>query len=213
MPSIVSVKNVGTQTVLDIFGRQQTQAFTALGSGIIIGENDAYVFLVTNNHVIENSTSLTVGFIDGTESAARLVGTDTRIDLAIVAVSKSDLTKDTLAAVKIAVLGNSDALKVGEPAIAIGNALGYGQSVTTGVISALDREITEGDITYTLLQTDAAINPGNSGGALLNMDGEVIGINQLKFASSEVEGMGYAIPVSDAIPVIRELLNGNNASA
>lgn len=207
MPSVVSITNIGTQTVSDLFGQRGTYENESSGSGIIIGENDTELLIVTNNHVVTGADTITVTFIDDTTINAQVKGTDPDIDLAVIAIPLSDIPEATSSQIKIAVLGDSSNLTVGEPAIAIGNALGYGQSVTTGVISALDREVTVENVTNSLIQTDAAINPGNSGGALLNMQGEVIGINAVKFASSQVEGMGYAIPVSSATPIINELMN------
>ena len=206
MPSIVSIDNTYTETGV-IWGRTYSQESESTGSGIIIGENDDELIIATNNHVVEDADTLTVHFIDDAEAEAFVKGTDEDMDLAVVAVEKDSLTEDTLNAISIATLGDSDELKVGEAAIAIGNALGYGQSVTTGVISALDRQITltDGSLTDALIQTDAAINPGNSGGALLNMKGEVIGINSNKIGGSTVEGMGYAIPISAATPILEEL--------
>jgi serine protease Do len=174
----------------------------ACGSGIIIEQNDQELMIVTNYHVIEDSKSLIISFIDDSEAEAYVKGVSSEDDLAIVSVSLSDLSDETINAIAIAALGDSDTLQVGEPAIAIGNSLGYGQSVTTGVISALNRNINE---SY-LIQTDAAINPGNSGGALLNIKGEVIGINSSKIADYVIEGMGYAIPISTAKPIIDELM-------
>jgi serine protease Do len=179
---------------------------------VIISQDDDNLYIATNNHVVEGATTITVSFIDDSTATAEVKGTDSSCDLAVVAIPLDSLTQDTLSAIKVATLGSSDDLSVGEGAIAIGNALGYGQSVTTGVISALDREVTLSDettgqsITNDLIQTDAAINPGNSGGALLNMNGEVIGINSAKFASDEVEGMGFAIPISTAQPILSDLI-------
>lgn len=207
MPSVVSITNVFSQTVQDWFGQQRTYENEGSGSGIIVGKSDTELLIATNNHVIENATNLSVSFIDGENVTARVKGTDSDKDLAVIAVQLSDIKSDTLSKIAVAVLGDSDSLQVGEPAIAIGNSLGYGQSVTTGVISALNREVTVENVTNELIQTDAAINPGNSGGALLNIQGQVIGINAVKFASSEVEGMGYAIPISAAKPIIDELMN------
>lgn len=208
MPSVVSI--FGTYAVTESFwGYELTQEEEGSGSGIIVGENDEELLVVTNNHVVADSTSLSVQFIDEHTCDAVVKGTDADEDLAVIAVQLSDLPQETREAIKIATLGDSDSLKVGEPAIAIGNALGYGQSVTTGVISAVNREYTQdeyGDATY-LIQTDAAINPGNSGGALLNVYGQVIGINSNKIAGSAVEGMGYAIPISTAKPIIEELMS------
>lgn len=180
---------------------------TGAGSGIIIGQNEKELLIVTNNHVVEGSDSLQIKFIDDESVDAVIKGTDSELDLAVVAVQLSDIKESTLNKIKTATLGNSDELEVGEGTIAIGNALGYGQSVTTGVVSALNREVTYENRTMTLIQTDAAINPGNSGGALLNTKGEVIGINAAKYSSSTVEGMGFAIPVSSVEDVIDDLMN------
>ncbi len=200
MPSIVSITN---HLTYDYF--YYTQKADASGSGIIIGSNEDELLIVTNYHVIEDNDGLAVTFADGTDVTAQVKGTDAARDLAVIAVRIEDLEQETLDAITIAKMGDSDSLKVGEPVIAIGNALGYGQSVTTGVVSALDREMDMDNVSGTFIQTDAAINPGNSGGALLNINGEVIGINSNKIGSSIVEGMGYAIPISAAKPIIDEL--------
>lgn len=208
MPSVVSI--FGTYAVTENFwGYAIKQEETGSGSGIIVGENEEELLIVTNNHVVADSTSLPVQFIDESTYDAVVKGTDADADLAVIAIKLSDLSAATKSAIRIATLGDSDSLKVGEPAIAIGNALGYGQSVTTGVISALNRDyaVDENGNTQALIQTDAAINPGNSGGALLNVNGEVIGINSNKIAGTKVEGMGYAIPISTAKPIIAELMN------
>ena len=206
MPSLVSITNMGEQEIQSFFGTY-TQASESSGTGIIVGKNDDELLIATNNHVVEGSEQLNVCFIDNEIVSALVKGTDATNDLAVIAVSLSDIPEETLDKITIAQLGDSDSLKIGEPVIAIGNALGYGQSVTTGVISALDREVTIENMTSSLIQTDAAINPGNSGGALLNMQGQVIGINSAKLASSQVEGMGYAIPISTAEPIIDDLMN------
>ena len=185
----------------------QYEEQTGAGSGIIIGQNDTELLVVTNNHVVEGADSLQVQFIDGETVDAAIKGTDSEKDLAVVAVKLSDIKKSTLEQIKVATLGDSDKLEVGEGPIAIGNALGYGQSVTTGVVSALNREVQYENRTMKLIQTNAAINPGNSGGALLNSKGEVIGINAAKYSSSSVEGMGFAIPVSSVKDVIENLMN------
>ena len=190
------------------FGSSQRYEVPSSGSGIVVGQNDDELLIVTNNHVVEGSKDLTVTFIDESSVSATIKGTDSESDLAVIAVSLSAIDSDTMGKVKVATLGDSDALKVGEGVIAIGNALGYGQSVTVGYVSALDREVrTQTEVSRNLLQTDAAINPGNSGGALLNMRGEVIGINAAKYSSTEVEGMGYAIPISKAQDIINDLMN------
>lgn len=206
MPSIVSITNKSVEVVRSWF-QSYEQEVSGSGSGIIIGQSDKEILVVTNNHVISGAKELTVSFADETSVEATVKGYDETADLAVVAVDVDDVEKDTLSKIKVAAMGSSDDLKVGENAIAIGNALGYGQSVTVGYISALNREVEIENKTMTLLQTDAAINPGNSGGALLNSKGEVIGINTVKFVDSQVEGMGYAIPISTAIPIINDLMN------
>lgn len=207
MPSIVSITSIVEQTINYGFWGGVTQESEGAGSGIIIGQNDDELLIVTNYHVIEDAKSISVGFIDESDASATVKGYDSAADLAVVSVSFDKLSSDTKSAIKIATLGKSSTLKVGEPAIAIGNALGYGQSVTAGYVSALDREVALTDKTMTLLQTDAAINPGNSGGALLNIKGEVIGINTVKYSDTTVEGMGYAIPIDTAAPIIEALMN------
>ncbi len=207
MPSIVSINNNYTESAT-YFGQTYSEEATASGSGIIVGQSDTELLIATNYHVIEGADSLEVQFVDDSTAEAAVKGTDSDMDLAVIAVQLSDITSDTLSAIKVATLGDSDALTVGEPAIAIGNALGYGQSVTTGVISAVNRTIELDDTTTgTFIQTDAAINPGNSGGALININGEVIGINSNKIGGTTIEGMGYAIPISVAQPIIEELMN------
>ena len=210
LPSIVSITNMSVQEVQNFFGGISQQESESAGSGIIISQNDSELLVVTNNHVVEGSDTLTVTFNDGNSVEAQIKGTDSARDLAVVAVPLDKISDDTMNAIKVATLGDSDSLKVGEPAIAIGNALGYGQSVTTGIVSATGRTIDGFDGEY--LQTDAAINPGNSGGALLNANGEVIGINSAKINSSAVEGMGFAIPISDASDVIQNLMNKETRS-
>lgn len=212
MPSIVAITNTGTVTYNSFFGKQSQQS-QSCGSGIIVSEDDDYLYIATNNHVVADSEELTVQFDDDSVVKAEIRGTDPDDDLAVVRVKKADLGKDTYSNIKIATIGDSDGVAVGSPAIAIGNALGYGQSVTTGIVSALNRTVTTQDSqtgeTVTnnkLIQTDAAINPGNSGGALLNENGEVIGINSVKYSSTEVEGIGYAIPMSVAKPIIESLI-------
>lgn len=211
MPSVVSITNLSVQEVENFFWGTTTQEYESRGSGIIVGQNDTELLIVSNNHVVEGSNSLTVSFIDGSSVEGLIKGTDANIDLAVVAVPLNKISSETLEQIKIATLGDSDALVVGETAIAIGNALGYGQSVTRGIISALDREIEGFDSNF--IQTDAAINPGNSGGALVNGKGEVIGINTVKVVQNDmVEGMGYAIPISDVNDVISELMNRETRS-
>lgn len=203
---MVSIVNNFTETA-NVFGQQYTQEEAASGSGIIVGKTDDELLIVSNNHVVESADTLTVTFIDGSEAQAQVKGLDSDMDLAVIAVSLNDLSDDTKNAITVATLGSSDDLKLGEPVIAIGNALGYGQSVTNGIVSALNREITlENGSTGTFIQTNAAINPGNSGGALLNMNGEVIGINSNKIGGTAVEGMGYAIPITSASPIIADLM-------
>lgn len=207
MPAMVSIVNNYTTTGMNIWGQTYSQPGVASGSGIIIGETESELLIATNNHVVENATSLEITFIDESTAEAVVKGTDSDMDLAVIAVPLSSLKEDTLNAITVAKLGDSDNLKLGEPVVAIGNALGYGQSVTNGIISALDRELTTEDgSTGTYIQTNAAINHGNSGGALLNINGEVIGINAAKIDGSTVEGMGYAIPISAASPIISELM-------
>ncbi|MCR4792082.1 MAG: trypsin-like peptidase domain-containing protein [Lachnospiraceae bacterium] len=206
MPSMVSITETYKITT-NYWGQTYTQEAGASGSGIIIGETADEYIIVTNNHVIEDADEMTVTFINGEEAEAHLKGTDATVDIAVISVLKTDLTSDTLATICVAELGDSESLVLGQNVIAIGNALGYGQSVTTGIVSALNREITtQTGYTYECIQTDAAINPGNSGGALLNMAGQVIGINQSKSGGSAVEGMGYAIPISSVKDVINELM-------
>ena len=212
MPSIVSITNVSESQYQSFFGGTQTQQSTSCGSGIIVSQDADNLYIATNNHVVEGADSLTVAFSDNTTVSAEIKGTDPSTDLAVIRVALSSIDSDTLKTIKVATLGNSDDLKAGQAAIAIGNALGYGQSVTTGVISALNREVTVSDsnsntnYTAELIQTSAAINPGNSGGALLNAAGEVIGINSVKYADTSVEGIGYAIPISTAMPIIEDLI-------
>lgn len=227
MPSVVSISTKSVQEVQDYFGvfRQygyapEQREVEGSGSGIIIGKNDNELLVVTNYHVVEGATNLSVGFIDGSAYEAKVKGYDSSKDLAVVAVAREDISKDTLAEISIATIGSSDDLKVGEQVIAIGNALGYGQSVTTGIVSAKNRRADSDYIQsydgndsddsangINLIQTDAAINPGNSGGALLNMNGEVVGINSAKLASTEVEGIGYAIAISDVSDILEDLMN------
>jgi serine protease Do len=209
MPSVVSITNASVKTVQDFFGGVQQYPSESSGSGIIVGQNDSEILVATNNHVVADADTITVAFDDDAVYEAQVKGTDSDNDLAVVAVKISDMSEDTLKSIKVVSIGNSDELEIGEQVVAIGNALGYGQSVTSGWISAVDREVTdeEGKTTGKLIQTDAAINPGNSGGALLNMQGELIGINCAKIASSSVEGTGYAIPISKAQPILEELMN------
>ena len=246
LPSIVAIDVKVVSQTQDFFGRTYQNEQSGSGSGIIIKEDDKAIYMATNNHVVEGSTEVQITFSDESTASAKVVGTDSSSDLAVVKVNKSDLKDSTLSAIKVADIGDSTKIKVGEQAIAIGNALGYGTSVTVGYVSAKDREIaTESDnsssqqdqqqadpfggqgqqsdfvsyfgssektTTMKLIQTDAAINPGNSGGALVDSQGQVIGINSSKFASEEVEGMGFAIPISDAMPILTSIIteNGNN---
>ena len=216
MPSIVSITNMSVQQVQSFFGGTSQQEVTSAGTGIIIEQTDSELLIVTNNHVVADSNQLTVTFDDQSSVEADIKGTDSAHDLAVIAVQLDKISDDTLDKISVATLGDSTKLKVGEPAIAIGNALGYGQSVTTGVISATDRESqttdsatgeTTGSSDVKLIQTDAAINPGNSGGALVNANGEVIGINSAKLIGENVEGIGYAIPISDVTDIITNLMN------
>ncbi|MBR1893581.1 MAG: trypsin-like peptidase domain-containing protein [Lachnospiraceae bacterium] len=216
MPSIVAITNDFTQTTTtqDFFGRQYQvqQENSSAGSGIIIGENGTELLVATNQHVVSSADKLKVQFIDGATVEASLKGADEEADLAVIAVSLDSISDNTIKNIKIATLGDSDSLKVGQQVVAIGNALGYGQSVTQGVVSAVNRELKLDNGTHKLIQTDAAINPGNSGGALLDMNGNVIGINEAKLAETGVEGMGYSIPISSARPIIEELMNQSTKS-
>ncbi len=217
MPSVVSITNVGTMEFRTFFGTYEQESQSS-GSGIIIGRNDTEILIVTNNHVVSNANEISVYFNSDGEAAdednvisAKVKGTDPGKDLAVIAVMVSDIPQETLDIIKIATIGDSSSVEIGEPVVAIGNAYGYGLSVTSGIVSALNREVSvEADgmtITNRLIQTDAAINPGNSGGALLNSKGELIGINSVKFISEDVEGMGYAIPISDVETIIGDLMN------
>jgi serine protease Do len=219
MPAVVSITNKSVQEVQNLFGtygmygyggqgRTYQYETESCGSGIIVGENDEELLICTNYHVVEDATEITVGFVDDEVYEAVVKGTDSSNDLAVVAVQLSDISDDTMSQIKIAEIGDSDSLLIGEQVVAIGNALGYGQSVTTGIVSALNRSLDlDGYTTAQLIQTDAAINPGNSGGPLLDMNGRVVGINSAKAASSGVEGMGYAIPISTAKDIIEDLMN------
>lgn len=206
MPAMVSIVNNYT-TTSSFFGQTFTEDKAASGSGIIVAENDEELLIVTNYHVAAAATKLDITFIDGTTAEAKVKGMDADMDLAVLAVALTDLSDTTKSSISVATLGDSNELKLGEPVIAIGNALGYGQSVTGGFVSALNREVTMSDGSVgTFIQTDAAINPGNSGGALLNIKGEVIGINSNKIGGTAVEGMGYAIPISSVSPIIADLM-------
>ena len=207
MPEVVSITNTirYQQYGYSIFGQSGEQEAAASGSGVIIGKNDSELLIVTNNHVVEDSTALSVQFVDGKSYDAEIKGTDSDVDLAVIAIPLSSISQDTLNSISFAKYGDSDSISVGDQVVAIGNALGYGQSVTTGIISAKDRDIsTKGGTESGLLQTDAAINPGNSGGALLNMNGELIGINVAKYSDTTVEGMGYSIPSKK----VKEIVEG-----
>ncbi|MEE0627488.1 MAG: trypsin-like peptidase domain-containing protein [Lachnospiraceae bacterium] len=205
MPSVVSITNLSVQQVQSFFGGIQEQESKSVGSGIIISQNDSELLIITNNHVVEGNETLTVSFVDEESVEAQVKGTDAAKDLAVIAVQTKEIKDTTMDQIKVAALGNSDQLQVGESVIAIGNALGYGQSVTSGIVSATGRELD--GIDEKLIQTDAAINPGNSGGALLNANGEVVGINTAKVATDTVEGMGYAIPISSVSDIIENLMN------
>ena len=214
MPSLVAINDTMTVEQNNFFGMPQTYQAQSSGSGIIVGQNDTELLIATNNHVVSGATDMKVTFTDSTQVAAAVKGTDSATDLAIIAVKLSDIPSDIMSKIKVATLGNSDNVKVGQQVIAIGNALGYGQSLTVGYISALDREITdENGIQHTYIQTDAAINPGNSGGALLDLNGNVIGINAAKNASTEVEGMGFAIPISKAQEILNNLMTKKTREA
>lgn len=213
MPSIVAITNTSTVTYQGFWGPSQSYESQSAGSGIIISQDENYMYIVTNNHVVDGADKLTVQFCDESTVSCEVKGTAPSNDLAVVRVSLESIEAETLNTIRVASIGNSEEMQVGEAAIAIGNALGYGQSVTTGVISALGRTVTVTDETNTmtvtnnnLIQTDAAINPGNSGGALLNANGEVIGINSAKYSDTAVEGIGYAIPMADALPIIEQLI-------
>ena len=212
MPSIVSITGKFETTSQSWFGQTQSSESEGVGSGIIIGKKDGKILIVTNNHVVADAKSLSVGFVDGKSASATIRGTDSDADLAVVEVNTKDMKASTLKKIAVITLGDYSKLKTGERAIAIGNALGYGQSVTGGYISALNRQVQLTDKTMTLIQTDAAINPGNSGGALLNSKGELIGINTVKYSSEDVEGMGYAIPINTAKPIINKLIKNEATS-
>ena len=230
MPAMVAITNTSVENVQNYFGgygfgssgngssQGQTAESVSMGTGVIIGETDTEILIATNEHVIADANTLSVAFVDDTAASATVKGSDESADLAVIAVEKSALSSDTLSQIKVISIGSSDDLVVGEQVVAIGNALGYGQSVSTGVVSALHRTLTSSDgstegTSDGLIQTDAAINPGNSGGALLNMKGELIGINSAKYADTEVEGMGYSIPISSALPILESLENGTSSSS
>lgn len=209
MPSVVSITSTIQSSNYYGFGTQESEG---AGSGFIIAKTKDSLMIATNNHVVSDATSLTVGFIDDTTAKATVIGTDSSADLAVISVKIKDIKDSTASKIKVATLGSSDDLKVGEEVVAIGNALGYGQSVTTGVVSAKNREVSLTDGTMNLLQTDAAINPGNSGGVLINMDGQVVGINNAKLEDTSVEGMGYAIPITTAKTILTDLMNAGSVS-
>ena len=209
MPSVVSITSTIQSSNYYGFGTQESEG---AGSGFIVAKTKDNLMIATNNHVVSDATSLTVGFVDDTTAKATVVGTDSSADLAVISVKIKDIKDATASKIKVATLGSSDDLKVGEEVVAIGNALGYGQSVTTGVVSAKNREVSLTDGTMNLLQTDAAINPGNSGGVLINMDGQVVGINNAKLEDTSVEGMGYAIPITTAKTILTDLMNANSVS-
>ena len=226
MPAMVAITNTSVSEVQNYFGSGsfsdggQTAESVSCGTGIIVGETDDLVLIATNAHVIADADQLSIAFVDDSAASGTVIGSDTSNDLAVVSVKKSDLSSDTLSQIKVITMGSSDDLKVGEQVVAIGNALGYGQSVSTGIVSALNRTITSQDestgaatTSEGMIQTDASINPGNSGGALLNMKGELIGINSAKYEDTSVEGMGYAIPISYAEPILTKLANGESASS
>ena len=209
MPSVVSITSTIQSSNYYGFGTQESEG---AGSGFIIAKTKDSLMIATNNHVVSDATTLTVGFVDDTTEKATVVGTDSSADLAVISVKIKDIKDSTASKIKVATLGSSDDLKVGEEVVAIGNALGYGQSVTTGVVSAKNREVSLTDGTMNLLQTDAAINPGNSGGVLINMDGQVVGINNAKLEDTSVEGMGYAIPITTAKTILTDLMNAGSVS-
>ena len=209
MPSVVSITSTIQSSNYYGFGTQESEG---AGSGFIVAKTKDNLMIATNNHVVSDATSLTVGFADDTTAKATVVGTDSSADLAVISVKIKDIKDSTASKIKVATLGSSDDLKVGEEVVAIGNALGYGQSVTTGVVSAKNREVSLTDGTMNLIQTDAAINPGNSGGVLINMDGQVVGINNAKLEDTSVEGMGYAIPITTAKTILTDLMNANSVS-
>ncbi len=212
LPSIVAIDVITSERTNDMFGRTHEQESQGSGSGIIVGQDANNLYIATNNHVVENAKTVSVKFNDESVASATVKGTDSASDLAVVSVTTDDLEKESLAKLKVATIGDSDKVKVGNQAIAIGNALGYGTSVTVGYISAKDREVAAEDVTMKLIQTDAAINPGNSGGALVDSSGAVIGINSAKYADEQVEGMGFAIPISTAVPIINDIIQSEVVS-
>lgn len=220
MPSVVAISNKGEIKYQGMWGQTYTQETESAGTGFLVEQDKEFIYIASNNHVVADATELTVQFCDGTTAAAEVKGTVASKDLAVIKVATKDISKETIEVIRIASLGDSNSLEVGESAIAIGNALGYGQSVTTGVISALGRSVSVSDtstgttvVNNNLIQTDAAINPGNSGGALLNKEGKVIGINSVKYADTGVEGIGYAIPINDAMLIIDKMIEGEKIDA
>lgn len=212
LPSIVSIDCTSTYTAYSFWGQPQNYEASSSGTGFFVTQNSNKLYILTNNHVIDGADAVTVTLCDGSTASAEIIGKDIGYDLAIIAINIADLDGATLSVLRIASLSNSENIKVGDMTVAIGNALGYGQSLTVGYVSALNREVTVDGYTKALIQTDTAINPGNSGGPLLNIYGQVIGINSIKFASEEIEGMGYAIPISSAIPIINELIDTGTIS-
>ncbi len=212
LPSIVAIDVTVQENTQDVFGRSYSQESSGSGSGIIVAQDDSNLYIATNNHVVQNATKVSVKFNDDSTYTASVKGTDTDSDLAVVEIPMKDLFDDTKNNIKVATLGDSAKVKIGEQSIAIGNALGYGTSVTVGYISAVDREVASEDVNMKLLQTDAAINPGNSGGALVDDEGKVIGINSAKYSDTSVEGMGFAIPISTAIPIINDIIDAQQVS-
>ena len=220
MPCVVAISNKGEIKYQGMWGQTYTQETESAGTGFLVEQDTEFIYIASNNHVVADATTLTVQFSDGTTAPAEIKGTIASKDLAVIKVALKDISADTMSVIRLATLGDSNALEVGEAAIAIGNALGYGQSVTTGVISAMGRSVSVADSTTgvtvvnnNLIQTDAAINPGNSGGALLNVKGEVIGINSVKYADTNVEGIGYAIPINDAMLIIDKMIDGEKIDA
>ena len=212
LPSIVAIDVTVQENTQDVFGRNYSQESSGSGSGIIVAQDDSNLYIATNNHVVQNATSVSVKFNDDSTYTASVKGTDTDSDLAVVEIPMKDLSSDTKNNIKVATLGDSTKVKIGEQSIAIGNALGYGTSVTVGYISAVDREVASEDVNMKLLQTDAAINPGNSGGALVDDEGKVIGVNSAKYSDTSVEGMGFAIPISTAVPIINDIIDAQQVS-
>lgn len=212
LPSIVAINSYATEVQYDIFGRTYEYETSGSGSGIIVSQNKDEIYIVTNDHVVNGAHAIEVIFCDGMAVQAEIKGEAPDCDIAVIEVNKKDLLKETFSEIRIAVAGDSEAVELGEKVIAIGNALGYGHSTTAGYVSALDREVVTEMYTMDLIQTDAAINPGNSGGALLNVKGELIGINSVKYSAESVEGIGYAIPINDAIPIIEDIINRRELS-